>query len=151
MRKGNVEHAQQHKVARIATVSSAVVAMLVALLVQNQNVAFLATLAIAVAASANLPALLFTMYARRATAAGVMWGMIAGLVTAVGMILVSPIFLLEDALIPLKSPGLVSIPASFLLGFIGSMTERRLEDPVKQSEMEVRSLTGIGAEKPVAH
>ena len=78
-------------------------ALLIALLVKDQNVAFLATLAIAVAASANLPALLFTMYFRRTTAAGVTWGMVAGLVAAVAMILMSPVLHPENpeaALIP---------------------------------------------------
>jgi SSS family solute:Na+ symporter/cation/acetate symporter len=155
LRKGAVDHTQQLKVARIATVSSAVVAMLVALLVQNQNVAFLATLAIAVAASANLPALLFTMYARRATAKGVMWGMIAGLVTAVGMILVSPIFLQEDALIPLKSPGLISIPVGFLVMWLVSLaTQPRSEDKVEADllfdRIRFQATTGIDPGDPAS-
>ena len=57
----------------------------------------------------------------------------------------------DFAIYPLSNPGIISIPASFLLGFIGSITERRREDPVKQAEMEVRSLTGVGAEKAVNH
>lgn len=153
LRKGAVDHTQQLKVARIATVSSAVVAMLVALLVQNQNVAFLATLAIAVAASANLPALLFTMYARRATATGVMWGMIAGLVTAVGMILVSPIFLQEGALIPLKSPGLISIPVGFLVMWLVSLAtqprhEEKAEADLLFDRIRFQATTGIDPGDP---
>lgn len=83
---------------------SVAVALLVALLVNDQNVAFLATLAIAVAASANLPALRFTIYIRRTTATGVTWGMVAGLVSAVALILVSPVLRPDDpeaALMPL--------------------------------------------------
>lgn len=57
----------------------------------------------------------------------------------------------DFAFYPLSNPGIISIPASFLLGFLGSLSERRPEDPRKQSEMEVRSLTGVGAEKAVSH
>jgi cation/acetate symporter len=55
------------------------------------------------------------------------------------------------AIWPLNNPGIVSIPVGFLLGWLGSITSTRKEDPVKAAEMEVRSLTGHGAEKPVAH
>lgn len=121
LKKGHVDHKQQLTVARIATVSSAVVAMLIALLAQKQNVAFLATLAIAVAASANLPALLFTMYYRKSTGVGVMWGMIVGLFAAIGIILVSPVFMGQNALLPISSPGIISIPLGFLVTWVVSL------------------------------
>lgn len=57
----------------------------------------------------------------------------------------------DFAIFPLKNPGIVSIPLAFFLGWLGSVTSSRAEDPDKQAEMEVRSLTGIGAEKPVQH
>jgi cation/acetate symporter len=52
---------------------------------------------------------------------------------------------------PLSNPGIVSIPLAFLLGWLGTITDRNREDAAKQSEMEVRSLTGIGAEGAVKH
>jgi SSS family transporter len=122
IRKGVVDHRKQFVVARIATVSAAGIGVLIALAAQKQNVAFLATLAIAVAASANLPALLFTIYWRRATAAGVTWGMVGGLLTAVVMILVSPTIRGADALTSLSSPGLVSIPVGFIVAFVVSLS-----------------------------
>lgn len=121
LRKGRVDHKTQLLVARIATVSSAVIAMLIALVAQRQNVAFLATLAIAVAASANLPALLYTIYWRKATAKGIAWGMVAGLVTAVVIILLSPTFRQGAAILPISSPGLISIPVGFLVMYVISL------------------------------
>lgn len=155
LRKGRVGHAQQLVVARIATVGSVVVALLIALLVREQNVAFLATLAIAVAASANLPALLFTIYVRRTTAAGVTWGMVAGLVTAVAMILVSPVFHPENpeaALIPLKSPGLVSIPVGFVVMLLVSLAtqprgDRKVEADRIFDRVRFQATTGIDPRK----
>lgn len=147
-RKGIVDHKQQLRVARIATFSSAVIAMLVALIVKDQNVAFLATLAIAIAASANLPALLFTMYGRRTTAAGVTWGMVAGLVTAIAIILVSPVFHPEGALIPLKSPGIISIPIGFLVTWLISLAtqpkgEAKVEADQLFDRIRIQATTGI--------
>lgn len=151
LHKGRVNHVQQLVVARIATVASVVVALLIALLVKDQNVAFLATLAIAVAASANLPALLFTMYFRRTTAVGVTWGMVAGLVAAVGMILMSPVLHPENpeaALIPLKSPGIVSIPVGFAVMLLVSLAtrpkgERKSEADRTFDRVRFQATTGI--------
>ena len=55
------------------------------------------------------------------------------------------------AIWPLNNPGIVSIPLGFFLGWLGSVTSTRKEDPRKAAEMEVRSLTGYGAEKAVDH
>ena len=55
-----------------------------------------------------------------------------------------------STIFPLSNPGIVSIPLAFLLGWLGTVLDKRTEDPSKQSEMEVRSLTGVGAEKAVA-
>ena len=55
------------------------------------------------------------------------------------------------AIFPLSNPGIVSIPLAFLLGWLGTVLDKNLEDRSKQAEMEVRSLTGVGAEKAVGH
>ncbi|MDN5762215.1 MAG: cation acetate symporter [Microlunatus sp.] len=153
LKKGQVDHGKQLLVARIATVSSAVVAMLIALAAQQQNVAFLATLAIAVAASANLPALLFTIYWRRATAMGVAWGMVAGLVVAVLIILLSPTFRGGEAILPISSPGLISIPVGFLVMYLVSLaTQPRGEALVEADQLfdriRVQAVTGIDPGDP---
>ncbi len=100
--------------ARIATLFSAAIATLISLVAQNYNVAFLATLAIAVAASAMLPALLLTMYWRRTTAAGVGIGMIVGLVAALAVILLSPTIRPDNPIIPISSPAVISLPISLV-------------------------------------
>jgi cation/acetate symporter len=52
---------------------------------------------------------------------------------------------------PLANPGIVSIPLAFLLGYIGTVTSPDTGDPELNAEMEVRSLTGVGAEKATHH
>jgi cation/acetate symporter len=160
IKKGDSDPRQELKVAKITVVIIGVVSIAGGIGAQGQNVAFLVALAFAVAASANLPTILYSLYWKRFTTRGAVWSMYGGLFISVGLIIFSPVMSgtptsmipgADFAWFPLQNPGLVSIPASFLLGFIGSMTERRLEDPIKQSEMEVRSLTGVGAEKAISH
>ncbi|MCP3425074.1 cation acetate symporter [Rothia sp. AR01] len=127
---------------------------------QGQNVAFLVALAFAVAASANLPTIVYSLFWRGFTTRGAVFSMYGGLILSVVLIVFSPVMsgretsmipTADFALFPLSNPGIVSIPAAFLLGWIGSVTSRTREDRRKQAEMEVRSLTGIGAEKAVEH
>lgn len=121
LKKGQVDPKKQLTVARIATFVSAAIATLIALVAQNYNVAFLATLAIAVAASAMLPALLLTMYWRKTTGIGVAVGMVFGLLTALAVILQSPIFRGENAFIPISSPAVISLPVGFIVMIVVSL------------------------------
>ena len=57
----------------------------------------------------------------------------------------------DFSIFPLANPGIVSIPLAFFLGWLGSVLDKNVEDPIKSAEMEVRSLTGVGAEKAVDH
>ncbi|MEV8157679.1 solute symporter family protein [Kocuria salsicia] len=160
IKKGNSDPRQELRVAKTTVVIIGVISILGGIGAQGQNVAFLVALAFAVAASANLPTILYSLYWKRFTTRGAVLSMYGGLILSVVLIVFSPVMsgsetsMLPDAdfaIYPLSNPGIISIPASFLLGFIGSITERRREDPVKQAEMEVRSLTGVGAEKAVNH
>ncbi|MCQ9367565.1 cation acetate symporter [Brevibacterium sp. 91QC2O2] len=149
------------KVANRTVVVIGIVAIVGGIGVQGQNIAFLVALAFAVAASANLPTILFSLFWRRFTTRGAVWSMIGGLATALILIFFSPVFSgaetsmfgpdVNFAWFPLSNPGIVSIPVGFLLAIIGSLTDKRGEDPQKASEMEVRSLTGYGAEKATEH
>mgnify|MGYP007003068957 CR=1 FL=1 len=85
---------------------------------------------------------------------------VGGLAAAIILIVLSPVFWgtetsvfknVGTAIWPLNNPGIVSIPLGFFLGWLGSVTSTRKEDPRKAAEMEVRSLTGYGAEKAVEH
>lgn len=86
--------------------------------------------------------------------------MYGGLISAIVLIALSPVVSGSEsamikgadfAIFPLANPGIVSIPLAFLLGWLGTVLDKKTEDPAKQSEMEVRSLTGIGAEKASSH
>jgi SSS family transporter len=150
IRKGNIDHQKQFVVARAATLGSCLVAVLIALLAEKQNVAFLASLAIAVAASANLPAILYTIYWKRATAKGITAGITAGLLTAVGMILMSPIFNETDPILALSNPGIVSIPVGFGVAFLVSLATQpkgRSLDAADEvfDRMRMQAVTGIGS------
>ena len=101
------------------------------------------------------------MYWRRFTTRGSVWSIYTGLISSVVLIIFSPAISgskaamlgesVDFAWFPLTNPGIVSIPVGFLLAIIGSLTERRRENREKQAEMEVRSMTGVGAEPPVDH
>ncbi|APF35571.1 cation acetate symporter [Microbacterium sp. AISO3] len=160
VKKGDVPPDGEVKVARRTVIVIGILAIVGGIGVQGQNVAFLVALAFAVAASANLPTIIYSLFWRRFTTRGAVWSMYGGLAAAIILIVLSPVFWgtetsvfknVGTAIWPLNNPGIVSIPLGFFLGWLGSVTERRQEDPVKAAEMDVRSLTGHGAEKAVDH
>lgn len=110
------------------------------------NVAYLVGLAFAVAASANLPAIVFSIFWKRFNTAGAVSGLATGLVASIGLILVSPDFM-ENPLFPLKNPGIVSIPLGFLGAIVGTLLSREPAAETRFDELVVRSHTGLGAEK----
>ena len=160
IKKSKVTGTGEVKVARITTLVVGAFAIIGGIGVQGQNVAFLVALAFAVAASANLPTIIYSLFWRGFTTTGAVMSMYGGLAAAVILIVLSPVFSGADASVfsqidiavfPLENPGIVSIPVGFLLGFLGSVLGPKNEDPNKAAEMEVRALTGHGAEKAVDH
>ncbi len=160
IKKGKASGDSEVRVARITTLVVGALAIIGGIGVQGQNVAFLVALAFAVAASANLPTILYSLFWRKFTTAGAVMSMYGGLGAAIILIVLSPVFSGTDtsvfpsidiAIFPLSNPGIVSIPVGFLLGFVGSFIGRGKEDPRLAAEMDVRSLTGHGAEKAVEH
>jgi cation/acetate symporter len=156
IKKGDVTGDQEVKVARIAAFVIGGVAIALAIPGQSLNVAFLVALAFAVAASANLPALLYNLFWKRFNTRGATWSIYGGLVAAVGLVFFSPVVSgAETALFtdvdfswfPLSNPGIVSIPFGFLMGWLGTVTSKETESEARFAELEVRSLTGAGAEK----
>ncbi|MFC0598959.1 solute symporter family protein [Streptomyces palmae] len=142
------------RVARLAAVGVGAVAIGLGLLAQDLNVAFLVGLAFAVAASANLPVLLYTLFWRRFTTRGAVWSVYGGLVPAVLLVIFSPVVSgapdaifpgVDFQLFPLSNPGMVSIPLGFLAGWLGTVTSREPADAARYAETEVRALTGAGA------
>lgn len=159
VKKGDVPPDGEVKVARRTVIVIGILAIIGGIAVQGQNVAFLVALAFAVAASANLPTILYSLYWRRFNTRGAVWSMYGGLAAAIILIALSPVFWggetsvfkVGTAIWPLNNPGIVSIPLGFFLGWLGTVTSRTAEDRVKAAEMEVRSLTGYGAEKATHH
>ncbi|MEV6207636.1 cation acetate symporter [Kitasatospora sp. NPDC051914] len=140
--------------ARISAVVIGALAIVLSLFAQRLNVAFLVGLAFAVAASANLPTLLYSLFWRRFTTRGAVWAVYGGLLPAVLLVVFSPVVSGAPTAVlpgvdfhwfPLENPGLVSIPLGFLAGWLGTVTSREPADGDRFAEMEVRSLTGAGA------
>ncbi|WP_203135963.1 solute symporter family protein [Microbacterium sp. JZ31] len=162
IKRGAATEREERKVANITILVIGALAIVGGIAVLGQNVAFLVALAFAIAASANLPTILYSLFWRGFTTRGAVWSMYGGLLCAIVLIVLSPVFfggptsVLKTgegtAIFPLSNPGIISIPVGFLLGWIGSITSKKgSEDPKLAAEMEVRSLTGHGAEKAVQH
>ena len=160
IRDGEATEDEQVRVSRITVVVLGIVSIILGILAMQQNVAFLVSLAFAIAASANLPTILYSLYWKRFNTTGAVASMYTGLVVALVLIFFSPavsgaetaMFSGADwAIFPLTSPGIVSIPAAFLAGIIGTFVGKPDNLDELQAEMEVRSLTGVGVEAPVDH
>jgi cation/acetate symporter len=160
LKSHKVTEDEQMRVSRITAVVLGVLAIGLGILANGQNVAFLVALAFAVAASANLPTIIYSLYWRRFNTRGALWSMYGGLISCIVLIVFSPAVSgaktsmlpgSDFAWFPLSNPGIVSIPLGFLLGVVGTLTSRDTEDPALAAEMEVRSLTGVGAEKATHH
>jgi cation/acetate symporter len=160
IKKGRVDDKKQVKVSRITAVVIGILAIGLGILANGQNIAFLVALAFAVAAAANLPTILYSLFWRRFTTTGALFSMYGGLISTIVLIIFSPAVSgsktsmipgSDFAWFPLSNPGIVSIPLAFILGIVGTLISKDTENTDKQAEMEVRSLTGIGAEKASAH
>ncbi|GAB97260.1 cation/acetate symporter [Kineosphaera limosa] len=161
IKRGKATPEQEVKVARTTALIFGVVGVVGGILAYGQNIAFLVALAFAVAASANLPTIIYSLFWRRFNTRGALWSMYGGLISAVGLILFSPVVSgkvnaqgqvvsmitnpnIDFSWFPLENPGIVSIPLAFFLGWLGTVTSSET-NAVKYAEMEVRSLTGAGA------
>jgi cation/acetate symporter len=154
VKNGQASDRQEVSVARIAAFVIGAVAIVLAIFAQNLNVAFLVALAFAVAASGNLPAILYSLFWKRFTTAGAVAAIYGGLFAAVFLVFFSPVvsgaptsmFPNQDwQWFPLSNPGIISIPFGFICGWLGTMLSRERADETKYAELEVRALTGAGA------
>ncbi|MGW0664284.1 solute symporter family protein [Streptodolium elevatio] len=152
--KGRASEKEELAAARLSAIVIGAVAIALSLTAQKLNVAFLVALAFAVAASANLPTILFTLFWRRFNTRGTVWAIYGGLVSSVVLVIFSPVVSggpnplvtgVDFHWFPLANPGIVSIPIGFLAGWIGTLRSKEEPDDSKFAEMEVRSLTGAGA------
>ena len=161
IKRGTVTPNAEVKIARRTVLVIGFLAIAGGIGVQGQNIAFLVALAFAVAASANLPTIIYSLYWRGFRTRGALWSMYGGLASSIILIALSPVVsgaptsMIPDAnfaIFPLNNPGIVSIPLAFALGILGSILPGgKKENSWIAAEMDVRSLTGHGAEKEVHH
>jgi cation/acetate symporter len=167
-RRGQASERDEVRVAKISAFVIGGIAILLAIPAQKLNIAFLVALAFAVAASANLPSLIYNLFWRRFNTRGAVWAIYGGLISSVGLVIFSPVVsgkgvdpagknlsLLPTSVdiswFPLENPGIVSIPLGFLLGWLGTITSKEPEAVERYTELEVRAFTGAGAEGAVLH
>lgn len=152
LRRGKAESGDVVRVARMTALFIGGVSILGGILVNGQNIAFLVGLAFAFAASANLSTLLYTLFWKRFNTTGTLWGIYSGLGSCLVLVFFSPVVsgapdaimpTWDFAFFPLKNPGIVSIPISFICAAIGTFIGGADVNEKRRAEMEVRSLTGI--------
>lgn len=153
IKKGNADSRDEIRVSRIATLVLGMVAIVLGILFEQQNVAFMVGLAFAIAASANFPILILSMYWSRLTTRGALIGGFAGLATAIVLVVLGPIVWVDilghaDAVFPYKYPALFSVVTAFVLIWLFSVTdksERGVRERALFEHQFIRSQTGIGA------
>ena len=163
IKRGKASPESEVRVAKIAAVVIGLFAILLAIGAQTLNVAFLVAIAFAIAASANLPAVLYTMFWKRFNTRGAVWAIYGGLAAALILLWFGPnvsgfetsFFKLSETgtrwdYFPLANPGIVSIPLGFFFGWLGTITSNE-KNTAKYAELEVRSLTGAAIGKAVQH
>jgi cation/acetate symporter len=166
IRRGKATGQEEVRVARYAAFGVGAVAIVLAIFAQNLNVAFLVALAFAIAASANVPTLLLSLFWKRFNTMGAVCGIYGGLISSVGLVFFSPVVSGKVdaegnnlALFPasvdfhwfeLENPGIVSIPLGFLCAIVGTLMSKE-SDAQRFARLQVRALTGAGAEKAATH
>ena len=150
IRHGEASEQEQFKAARYTSAGIAITAIILALLLQGANVAFLVALAFAVAASANVPVILLLIFWKGFNTTGAIAGMLTGLISSVGLVVLSPTIIGDAAIFPLTSPAIVSVPLGFLACYLGTKlggksAEREMSEgrQTPYDEIYVRANTGI--------
>ncbi|MCK6388505.1 MAG: cation acetate symporter [Zoogloea sp.] len=159
IKKGTATSEQELKVTRMASVGLGIAAIVLGIAFKDQNVLFLVALAFGVASSVNFPVLILSMYWKGLTTRGALWGGIAGLVSSVGLVILSPtvwvkIFGNKAAIFPYDHPAIVSMSLAFFVTWLLSVTdksERAKREAAAFEEQYIRAQTGLGAEGAHAH
>ena len=156
LKDGKLTEKQQVLAARIGSISIAIISIILALFAQSLNVSFLVSFAFCIGASANLPVIFYTIYWKNFNSTGVVWAIVAGLVSclvlgALGPNVWNPVegkaIFVGDPLIPLSVPAIITIPLGFLAGYVGSMVGRSKvnakESEEIYKEIRVKANTGV--------
>jgi cation/acetate symporter len=157
--KGERNEKKEMRASRIATVCLGVIAVLLGIVFENQNVAFMVGLAFCVAASANFPILLLSMYWRKLTTRGAVIGGSLGLITALVLVVIGPTVWVdalhfEKAIFPFKYPALFSVSIAFIGIWFFSITDKSASAKAEEAAFDaqfVRSQTGIGISEASQH
>ncbi|HNO88438.1 MAG TPA: cation acetate symporter [Rhodocyclaceae bacterium] len=159
IRKGTASETEEMRVSKLATIVLGVVAVLLGMMFEKQNIAFLVGLTFGIAASTNFPILILSMYWRGLTTRGALLGGLAGLISAVTFVVLSKAVWVvvlgnKEAIFPYEQPALFSMPLAFFFTWLFSVTDgsaRAKTDKEGYDDQYVRSQTGIGAAAASAH
>ena len=159
IRKGQATEAEEVRVSKRSSLFLGVLAVLLGIAFEKQNVAFMVGLAFGVAASCNFPVLILSMYWKGLTTRGAVWGSIAGLVSAVLIVVLSKAVWVvvlgnKDPIFPYEQPALFSMPLAFFFAWLGSVTDssvRAAKEKEAFDDQYVRAQTGFGAAGAASH
>ncbi|MCX5540705.1 cation/acetate symporter ActP [Paraburkholderia sp. CNPSo 3076] len=159
LKKNRADPASERRVSRIASVGIGAVAVLLGIVFKDQNIAFLVALTFGVAASVNFPVLALSMYWKGLTTRGALTGGIAGLVSAVTLVILSPAIWVTvlghaKAIFPYDYPAIVSMTIAFLFAWLGSATDRSEQAQRERDDFggqAIRAQTGFGASGAISH
>ena len=159
IRRGQATEAEEIRVSKSSSLVLGVVAVLLGIAFEKQNVAFMVGLAFGVAASCNFPVLILSMYWKGLTTRGAIWGSIAGLVSAVLIVVLSKAVWVtvlgnKDPIFPYEQPAIFSMPLAFFMAWLGSVTDssaRAVKEKAAFEDQYVRAQTGFGAAGAAAH
>jgi cation/acetate symporter len=159
--RGVADEMKEMRISKYATIALGMLAILLGIIFENQNIAFMVGLAFAIAASANFPILFLSMYWKKLTTRGAVIGGTLGLATAIILVLLGPIVWGEiingdatKAIFPYKYPALFSVSVAFIAIWFFSITDKSdtAKEEIKAYEDQyVRSQTGIGAQGAINH
>ena len=153
IKKGQASSADEMRITRFASVGLGIAAIGLGIAFKDQNVLFLVALAFGVASSVNFPVLILSMYWKGLTTRGALWGGIAGLVSSVGLVILSPavwVKVLGNAkpIFPYDHPAIISMTLAFLVTWLMSVTDksaRAAKEAEAYEEQYIRAQTGLGA------
>jgi cation/acetate symporter len=159
LKKNHATQADERRVSRIASVCIGVMAVLLGMLFKDQNIAFLVALTFGVAASVNFPVLALSMYWKGLTTRGALWGGVAGLVSSVALVVLSPAVWVKvlghaQPVYPYDYPAIVSMTIAFAFAWLGSVTDRSDMAARERSQFDdqfVRAQTGWGVSRKTSH